>query len=156
MDKKIILVILVMIMLGSCQTKTDNPSSQSIKDEAMLKEEEKMTIIMEVDDKAFTIELANTTAAKELAARLQKEDIIINMQDFGGFEKVGELGMKLTADDEEITTQAGDIMLYQADKIVIFYGSNSWSYTRIGSVIDITGLKEAFANSQVDVTLTLR
>lgn len=156
MNRKIILVILVMFMLGGCQPKTANPSSQSMKNEAMLKEEEKMTIIMEVDDKAFTIELADTTAAKELAARLQKEDIIINMQDFGGFEKVGELGMKLTADDEEITTQAGDIMLYQADKIVIFYGSNSWSYTRIGSITDITGLKEAFANSQVDVTLTLR
>lgn len=145
-----------MVMLVGCQIKTVDPSAPSIKDEAMLKEEEKMTIIMKVDDKAFTLELADTTAAKELVAWLQKEDITISMQDFGGFEKVGELGMKLTADDEDITTKAGDIMLYQADKIVIFYGSNNWSYTRIGSIHDLTGLKEALANNHVDVTFTLR
>ena len=38
------------------------------------------------------------------------------------------------AGDSQITTQAGDVILYGGSQIVLFYGSNSWSYTRIGKI----------------------
>ncbi|KHM51400.1 hypothetical protein NZ47_10755 [Anaerovibrio lipolyticus] len=60
--------------------------------------------------------------------------LTINMSMYGGFEQVGSIGHSLTRNDTQTTTQYGDIVLYSGDKIVIFYGSNSWSYTRLGHI----------------------
>ena len=84
---------------------------------------------------------------------MQEEPVTIQMSDYAGFEKVGDLGTDLPASDRQTTTQAGDIVLYQGNQIVIFYGSNSWSYTRLGRIDDLTGWEEALGNG--DVTLTL-
>ncbi len=77
------------------------------------------------------------------------------MSDYAGFEKVGPLGMELPADDTQTTTQAGDIVLYQGNQIDDFYGSNTWSYTRIGRIDDLNGWSEALGNGNVDVTFSL-
>ena len=76
----------------------------------------------------------------------------IEMSDYGGFEKVGPLNDSLPADDRYITTGAGDIVLYNKNQIVMFYGSNSWSYTPIAKVADLTGWQEALAGGSVAVT----
>ena len=70
-------------------------------------------------------------------------------------EKVGPLGRSLPASDSQTTTQAGDIVLYQSNQIVLFYGSNSWNYTRLGSIDDLTGWEDALGSGDVTVTLSL-
>lgn len=87
-----------------------------------------------VDNKEIACEFADSKAAMELKEILLKGDITIKMENYGGFEKVGELPKKLTKNDESITASSGDILLYQGRYMVIMYGSNSWSYTRLGKI----------------------
>ena len=69
-----------------------------------------------------------------LVDALREASISYEANDYGGFEKVGGLGRTLPSSDSQITTQPGDVVLYNSNQIVLFYGSNSWSYTRIGKI----------------------
>ena len=73
----------------------------------------------------------SVNALKELAG---EEPLVIQMSMYGGFEQVGPIGQDIVSDDARITTEAGDIVLYSSDQIVVFHGSNSWAYTRLGHV----------------------
>lgn len=90
-----------------------------------------MQVKIQIGDKTFTAKLEDNDTAKEFAQMLP---VSIEMRDYGGFEKVGSLGKTLTSNDSQTTTSAGDIVLYNSDQIVIFYGSNSWSYTKLGHI----------------------
>ena len=70
------------------------------------------------------------------------------MADYGGFEKVGALGTELTRNDRQITTQPGDVILYQGNQITIYYGTNSWSFTRLATIDDPTDLEENWAQAR--------
>ena len=80
------------------------------------------------------IVLVENAATQTLVAALQEGDITYEAHDYGGFEKVGSLGRSLPTSDTQTTTQAGDVILYNGNQIVLFYGSNSWSYTRLGRI----------------------
>jgi hypothetical protein len=79
----------------------------------------------------------------------------IQMSMYGGFEQVGPLGRNLPRNDSQTTTSAGDIVLYSGDQIVVFYGSNSWSYTRLGHITDQDneGIAELLGNGDVTITI---
>ena len=79
----------------------------------------------------------------------------ITLNDYGGFEKVGSLGRSLTTSNSQTTTTAGDIVLYNSSNIVMFYGSNSWSYTRLGKIDDLTGWADALGSNSVTAIFTL-
>ncbi len=79
----------------------------------------------------------------------------VRMNEYGGWEKVGSLGQTLPSSDVQTTTDPGDFVLYSSDQIVLFYGSNSWAYTRLGRLDDPAGLKEALGGGDVDVTFQL-
>jgi hypothetical protein len=74
---------------------------------------------------------------------------------YGGFEQVGPIGWDIVSNDQQTTTQAGDIVLYSGDQIVIFYGSNSWAYTRLGHV-DLSSKEMEALLGNGDVMLTLQ
>ena len=97
-------------------------------------------------------------ASSALVGRLEEGDVVYTADDYGGFEKVGALGFGLPASDERITARAGDIMLYNGNQIVIFYGTNSWAYTRLGRVTGLGGdeLKEALGEGVQTVPLSLK
>lgn len=118
-------------------------------------EERRMKMKVEVGGSSFTATLEDNTAAQALAELLEQQPLTIQMSDYAGFEKVGELGQSLPASDSQTTTGAGDIVLYQGDQIVIFYGSNSWSYTRLGHIDDLTGWEQALGSGAVSVTFSL-
>ena len=82
--------------------------------------------------------LADNSSAMAFYELLEKEPITIKMNDYGNFEKVGPLGTKLPRNDTQITTQAGDIILYQGNQITIYYDTNSWNFTRLGKVDGVT------------------
>jgi IMP dehydrogenase/GMP reductase len=79
----------------------------------------------------------------------------IQMSMYGGFEQVGPLGRNLPRNDSQTTTSAGDIVLYSGDQIVVFYGSNSWSYTRLGHITDQDNEGMAALLGNGDVTITI-
>lgn len=114
------------------------------------------TFYVTAGGETFSATFADNSGAQALKELLADGDITIRMSDYGGFEKVGSLGQTLPAENSQTTTQAGDIVLYQGDQIVIFYGSNSWSYTRLGKIDDLTGWEEALGNGAVSVTFSLQ
>ncbi len=56
---------------------------------------------------------------------------------------------------KQITTSPGDIILYQGNKITVYYARNSWSFTRLGRIDDPSGLREALGVWDVDISFQL-
>ena len=92
-----------------------------------------------------------------LIAALREAPITYKAHDYGGFEKVGALGRTLPASDTQITTKEGDVILYSGNQIVLFYGSNSWSYTRLGRMQyeSLDELKSFLKAGEGDISVTL-
>ena len=117
---------------------------------------EQTALHLTVGGKTFAATFADNAGARALQELLTGGDITLEMSDYGGFEKVGVLGQRLPTENSRTTTRAGDIVLYQGNQIVIFYGSNSWSYTRLGAIDDLTGWEEALGQGTVSVTFSLQ
>ncbi len=105
----------------------------------------------------FPADFADNDSADAFRDLLREGDLTINMSDYGSFEKVGSIGTSLPRKDTQISTTTGDVMLYQGDQIVIFYGTNSWSYSRLGKVDGVTAeaLLSAFGSGDVAITFSL-
>jgi hypothetical protein len=88
---------------------------------------------------------------------LSGEPLTIQMQDYANFEKVGALPRHLPMNEEQINTVAGDLILYQGNRFVIYYSTNSWSSTRLGKIENVTSddLKRALGSGDVTVTLSI-
>jgi len=110
-----------------------------------------------VGSRVLEATLVDNSTTKALRDLLSKGPITISMHDYGKMEKVGPLPQSLPRNDEPITTQAGDLIVYQGDSLVIYYAPNSWSLTRIGQLKSITvqDLKRVLGNGNVSVTLSL-
>lgn len=124
----------------------------------LTKEETEMKLNITVNGQDLTATLADSTAAKELAQKLESGAVTVELGEYGGFEKVGALPWSLTRSDESTVTQAGDIMLYQGSQITIFYGSNSWSYTPLGHVDGLSQeeLSEILGQGDVSAELSIK
>ena len=115
------------------------------------------TAYIKVNNNVLNIELEDNSATIELKERLKNGDIVVNAHEYGGFEKVGDLGFSLPREDTNITTSAGDIVLYQGNQISLFYNSNSWSYTKLGKIQNVSSneLKDILGNGDVTIIFTL-
>ena len=112
------------------------------KDSEVMAQTMTQKLYITIDNKTLSVELVDNSATQTLVTALQEGDITYEAHDYGGFEKVGALGRcfekvgalgrSLPTSDTQTTTQAGDVILYNGNQIVLFYGSNSWSYTRLG------------------------
>ena len=111
---------------------------------------------VQVGDVVFSATLEKNEAVSALVEMMRESPVVIQMSDYSGFEKVGPLGTSLPASNSQTTTQAGDIVLYNGNQIVIFYGSNSWNYTRLGYIDDLTGWEEALGRGDVTVIFSLQ
>ena len=111
-----------------------------------------------VGSSSFIVNLENNETAKALREMLADEDLTISASNYGGFEKVCQLGKTLPRNDKQITTEAGDVMLYSGNQIVFFYGANSWSYTKIGKVeaSSIEELESVLSGSETEVILSIK
>ena len=119
------------------------------------KEQTAMKMNVQVGTYTFTATLEDNDAVRELTEMMQAGPVTINMSDYSGFEKVGPLGKSLTTSNSQTVTTAGDIVLYNGNNIVMFYGSNSWSYTRIGKIDDLTDWTAALGSGDVTAIFTL-
>lgn len=181
--KYFVMIILGIALLTGCgsdggqrgQTETEN---KSVKEETVMQTSEEETTVepessietepeevveterinrmkVQIDGHTFYAALENNDATAELVQMMKNQPIVISMSDYSGFEKVGSLGTTLSGSNSQMTTQAGDIVLYNNSQIVIFYGSNSWSYTKLGHVDDLTGWEEALGSGDVTVTFSI-
>lgn len=91
-------------------------------------------------------------ALRELGS---KNPLSVSMSMYGGFEQVGSLGTSFPTNDVQTTTNAGDIVLYSGNQIVIFYGSNSWDYTRLGHITDQSASEMSNLLSNGDMTIEI-
>ena len=114
-----------------------------------------MKMNVTVGGRTFTATLEENDAVREFVEMMRESPVSVEMNDYSGFEKVGGLGRSLTANDSQTTTVAGDVVLYCGDQIVMFYGSNSWSYTRLGHIDDLTGWEDALGSGNVTAVFTL-
>lgn len=114
---------------------------------------EKMNL--QIGNSSFTATLESNEAVDALVVMMNDAPIVMQMSDYSGFEKVGTLGTSLPTSNKQTTTQSGDIVLYNGNQIVIFYGSNSWSYTRLGKIDDLSGWEDALGSGDVTVTFSL-
>lgn len=120
-NMKHVLLFLAVVLLTGCS-----------KDSEVMAQTMTQKLYITIDGKTLSVELVDNAATQTLVAALQEGDITYEAHDYGGFEKVGALGRSLPTNDTQTTTQAGDVILYSGNQIVLFYGSNSWSYTRLG------------------------
>lgn len=113
------------------------------------------TMIMKIGDTKVNVEWEDNQAVEALRDMAKDGDITIQMSMYGGFEQVGSIGQSLPRDDKQTTTSSGDIVLYSGNQMVVFYGSNSWSYTRLGHISDKDEAEMADLLSNGDVTITI-
>jgi flavodoxin len=109
-----------------------------------------------VNGTELTATLEDNSSAKALTELLKQGNITVDMSDYGNFEKVGDLPQSLPRNDEKITTVPGDIILYQGNKITIYYDENTWDFTKLGHIDNITQkeLKAILGGGNVSVTLS--
>ncbi len=113
------------------------------------------TLHLDIDGDEVSVEWENNESVTALAELVSSEPLTIQTSGYGGFEQVGSLGTDLPREDVQMTTEAGDIVLYSGDQIVIFYGSNSWAYTKLGRITDRTDAEMAELLGGKDVTLKI-
>jgi hypothetical protein len=104
-------------------------------------------------DKTFDLVLEENSTTEVLLEKLKNWDITINASEYWGFEKVWDLGFDLPREDIQITTEAWDLVLYNWNQISLFYDSNSWSYTKLWKVQNIT--ESDFWDWDITLTLSL-
>ena len=114
-----------------------------------------MTLKMKIGDTAVQVEWEENESVEALKKLCADEPLTIKMSMYGGFEQVGSIGSRLPRNDRQTTTSAGDIVLYSGNQMVVFYGSNTWSYTRLGHITDKNAdeMAELLGNGNVTITL---
>lgn len=118
---------------------------------------EEMKIYITIDGQSMTATLFDNSSAKALYETLQQGDMTFEAHDYGNFEKVGEIGSSLPQNNMQITTQPGDLILYQGNNICIYYGINSWNFTPLGRIdgASESGIRSFVKAGQGNVKVTL-
>lgn len=118
---------------------------------------ETMKLYMEVNGRTLTATLADNSSAQALSKLLAEGPLTLELHDYANFEKVGPLPQSLPTNDEPINTEPGDLILYQGDQFSLYYDQNSWTFTRLGHVDDVTkeDLLSLLGSGDVTVTLSL-
>ena len=110
---------------------------------------------LSINDAEVAVDWEDNKSVAALTELVSSEPLTVQMPLYGGFEQVGSLGTDLPRNDSQTTTRAGDIVLYSGNQLVIFYGTNSWAYTRLGRVTDQSAaeMKDLLGGGNVTVTL---
>ena len=173
--KKAILVLIALILavsLAACAKAEQPPETEPVVSDTSrpatpepaeteqpeineTESEAEMKMNVQIGSASFTATLEDNAAVHELIEMMREAPVSIEMSDYSGFEKVGSLGRSLTTDNHQTTTTAGDIVLYSGDQIVMFYGTNAWSYTRLGRIDDLTGWEDALGSGGITAVFTL-
>ena len=136
---------------------SENEASEPHSTETEVPEGTNRMFYAQVNGRVLPILAADNSSADAFLDLLKAGDVTVDMHDYGSFEKVGPLGTTLPRNDEQITTEPGDVILYQGSQITIYYDVNSWSFTRLGKVQGLSQaeLKEILGSGNATVTFSL-
>ncbi len=158
MMKKIVFLFLVILNIGlsfaACIPKDNNVTlGNNNNNDAMTDNK----IAISVNGHQLTATLVDNSSAQALVELLRKGAVTVQAHEYGGFEMVGTLPQSLPRNDEQITTTAGDIILYQGNSICFYYASNSWNFTRLGRIdnAESLNLKNIFGSGSATFVLSL-
>ena len=166
--KKVVIGILFMCLCMGCANNSSSANvEEEVKEDIEVKEEEVVEEVVEesmkelvllIDGNELEVKWEDNDSIEALKEVLEDGDLEVDMEMYGGFEQVGSLGTTLPSNDTKYTSHAGDIVLYASNQIVIFYGSNSWAYTKLGEIQNKSqdDLEEILGNGDVTVTLGLK
>ena len=138
-----------MLLFACCAPKNEVTAQQTMTQK----------LYLTINGTTMAATLVDNSSTQALVAALQVADIVYEAHDYGNFEKVGPLGQSFTQNNDDITTTAGDLILYQGSNLCIYYATNTWDFTRIGHIDGATSDNiRAFVNAgggNVTVTLSL-
>jgi len=120
-----------------------------------LKKAEETAMQMKINDVPVSVQWENNDSVAALIELVRDAPLTIQMSMYGGFEQVGSIGTSLPRNDVQTTTSSGDIVLYSGNQIVVFYGSNSWAYTKLGKITDNSTSEMVDLLGNEDVTITI-
>ena len=158
--KKLFLIPLMLLatLMLSAFAATVQAQQKGFNDNQNKTDMESNTIRLTIEGgRTFTATLVDNSSTQALKEQLAKGNITVEMEDYANMEKVGSLGIRLPRNDRQTTTGPGDIILYQGHNLVIYYDTNSWSFTRLGKIDNASqaDLKAALGKGDVKVTLSL-
>ena len=147
------LFIMMALLLTCCS------SDGEVKAENNATNNMNQTLYITIGGVTKTATLVDNAATRKLVARLQEAPVTVTLNSSGGFEIWGSLGFSLPTSNEQVNAQPGDIVLYNGSNICMFYGTNLWSYTRLGKIDGLTeGELRTFlkaGESNISVTLSV-
>ena len=165
MKRVLLLSLCVSVLFGlvGCREKRsvsfENDISEEIIDNSTDKsamDDEKEYMKLYFNDTEVPVIWEDNQTVQELIEEAGKGDVVVQMSMYSDNEQVGSLGKSYTKNDEQITTHSGDIVLYSGDKIVVFYGSNAWAYTRLGKMnIPESDVTEILSNGDITLKITI-
>ena len=141
--KVLAVMLLALAVMGGCGGGSSSGSSH---------EEGVQAMNMKINGVPVSVEWEDNDSVKAMREFLP---LTVKMSMYGGFEQVGSLGRSLPRNDKRITTKAGDIVLYSGNQIVVFYGSNTWAYTKLGRITNKSSAELSELLGKSDVTLTI-
>jgi len=144
-------LLLCLFAIFSAVVAPDIPTAEA--------EEKRMAgkLLLSIDGIQVEVDWEENESVAALRELVALNPLTIQMSMYGGFEQVGPLGTSLPRQDVQTHTNYGDIVLYSGNQIVVFHGSNSWAYTRLGHIRDLSQaeLKEMLGRHDVTITLAL-
>lgn len=115
-----------------------------------------MTLTLSINHETLPVTWENNNTVQNLKTKLTDQSLTVNLSAYGGFEQVGSLGFTLPSQDQKLRATSGDIMLYNSNNIVLFFGSNNWSYTKLGHIdLSQSELDKLLNQDSVSITLSL-
>ena len=158
----LLLSVLMLIAVTACYEKKTAPKTQPIENTQNSLTEETSDertdggMKMYINDMEIPVTWENNPSVSALRSDLQAGDIVVSMSMYSDNEQVGPLDKSYPSNDVQTTTNNGDIVLYRSDQIVLFYGSNSWAYTRLGKMdLSENEIVNLLSNGDVSIRLTL-
>ncbi len=144
-----------VFLLAGCAQSTE-PTSDAVMEETSDTEQE-MKLQIKVNGMVLTATLEDNSSVEALVDLIGGDTLTLEMDDYSGFEKVGDLPESLPENNEELNTDAGDLILYQGKEFVIYYDQNSWSLTKLGHIDNISKeeLQELLGDGSVTVELSM-
>lgn len=142
------LMIMFAMLMCSCADKSNDAIAQTTLPQKMY---------ITIDGVSQPATLYNNAATQALIAKLEEGPVTVTLNSSGGFEIWGALGFSLPTSNEQITAQPGDVILYNGSNICLMYGTNSWSYTRLGHIDDLNDseLRSFLKAGESNIAVTL-
>ena len=144
------ILLFFAVMLFCCCSSNSEVKAQATMDK----------MYISIGEQTQSVTLVDNAATRALVEKLQLAPVSVTLNSSGGFEIWGALGFSLPTSNQQLAAQPGDVILYNGSNICLFYGSNSWSYTRLGKIDGLseselrTFLKAGESNITVILSLT--